>query len=162
MPPRMLLAAVAAANLLAGPAFAADEITYLQNGLDGRGRCLASGHGAVMMAACDTSPSQQWVVTPGDLPGYVKFHTVADGAGACLEAQPADRRNVLHMVACGTGNEQQWYIERQAHVPRRMHLTNRAAGATRCLEAQQTGIKLTPCSRRQGGHQWRSDTTPTM
>jgi hypothetical protein len=159
---RIILASLAALNLLAASAFAAADITYLQNGLDGRGRCLASGHGAVAMAGCDKSPSQQWVLTDGDLPGYVKFHTVADGAQTCLAAQPADRKNVLHMVACAKGDEQQWYVERQSNVPRRMLLTNRAAGSVRCLEAQQGGIKLTPCSRRQAGHQWRSEYTPTM
>ncbi|WP_296945036.1 RICIN domain-containing protein [uncultured Massilia sp.] len=162
MPPRLACAALAALNLLAAPAFAADEITYLQNALDGRGRCLASAHGAVAMAACDQSPAQQWVLTPGALPGYVTFHTVADGAGTCLEAQPADGKNVLHMVACGKADAQQWYVARQGYVPRRMHLTNRAAGSTRCLEAQQAGIKLTPCGRKQPGHQWRSESTPTM
>jgi hypothetical protein len=114
------------------------------------------------MAACDQSASQQWVLTPGDLPGYARFHTVADGADRCLAAQPADSKNVLRMVACGKEEAQEWYVERQGHVPRRMHLTNRASGSTRCLEAQQTGIKLTPCGRRQPGHQWRSETTPTM
>ena len=158
----LILAALAALQLLAIPAFAADDITYLQNALDGRGRCLGSSEGAVAMQACDKSPSQQWLLTLGDLPGYVKFHTVGDGAGACLEADPNERKNVLHMAACNKGDAQQWYVGGQNHVPRRLQLSNRAAGPVRCLEAQQTGIKLTPCSRRQPGHQWRSDYIPTM
>ena len=162
MPRHAIFAVLVTLPLLAAPAFAADEITYLQNGLDGRGHCLASARGAVGMATCDKSAPQQWMLTPGDLPGYTKFHTVADGADLCLAAQPADKKNVLHMVACGKGEAQQWYVERQGDVPRRMHLTNRAAGSTRCLEVQQTGIKLTQCSRKQPGHQWRSEYTPTM
>ena len=162
MRPHPIFAVLAALHLLATPAFAADQVTYLQNALDGRGRCLGSAGGAVAMAACDKSPSQQWLVTNGALPGYVQFHTVADGAQACLEAQPDDPKNVLRMAACSKDDAQQWYIAGQNHVPRRLQLTNRAAGSQRCLEAQQSGIKLTPCSRRQAGHQWRSDYIPTM
>jgi hypothetical protein len=43
-----------------------------------------------------------------------------------------------------------------------MRLTNRETGATRCLEAVQTGLRMTPCSRRQGGHRWHSNAEPTM
>jgi hypothetical protein len=30
------------------------------------------------------------------------------------------------------------------------------------MEAVQTGLKITPCSRKQGGHRWHSNTIPTM
>jgi hypothetical protein len=42
--------------------------------------------------------------------------------------------------------------ERLNDGPRLTRMTNRETGATRCLEAVQTGIKMTPCSRRQNGH----------
>jgi hypothetical protein len=162
MPHRVLPAVLAALQLLAAPAFAAEPFTYLQNALDGRGRCLAGAHGAVAMAACNQSGAQQWVLTPGDLPGYVKFHTMADGANLCLEAQSGDRRNVLHMVACNKEDAQQWYVAGHGPVSHRLQLTNRAAGSMRCLEALQTGIRLTPCGLRQPGQHWRSEAIPTM
>jgi len=159
---KMILAACATLPLFANPAFAAPELGYLQNGLDARGRCLGSGDDGVAMTACTQAPSQQWASTPGDIPGYYKLHTAAGGQAMCLAAQPADRKNVLRMAACGTGEEQQWYVVRLTGQPNLLYLTNRAAGATRCLEAQQTGIKLTPCGRKQAGHQWRGNYTPTM
>jgi hypothetical protein len=160
-----LIAATALAllNLSAAPAFAAaPDINYLQNELDGRGRCLGTAGPSVAMLACDQSPTQQWFVSRGDLPGFGKFHTVADGGSVCLTLHPDDKKNVLAMEACGAADSQQWYVERLSDVPRLMRLTNRDTGATRCLEAVQTGLKMTPCSRRQGGHRWHSNYTPTM
>jgi hypothetical protein len=160
-----LIAATALAllNLSAAPAFAAQPgISYLQNELDGRGRCLGTAGPSVAMLACDQSPTQQWFVTRGDLPGFDKFHTMADGASVCLTLHPDDKKNVLAMEACGTADNQQWHVERLSDVPRLMRLTNRDTGATRCLETVQTGLKMTPCSRRQGGHRWHSNYTPTM
>jgi hypothetical protein len=141
---------------------AAPDLFYLQNGLDGRGRCLGTRGDTVAMNACVKSPDQQWAVTPGDLPGYDKLRTAGAGEMFCLAAHPDERRNVLAMDTCGKDDNQQWFIERISTVPRRMRLTNRATGRTRCLEAQQTGLKLTPCSRRQAGHLWRSNETPDM
>jgi hypothetical protein len=159
---KMILAACATLPLFAAPAFASPDFGYLQNGLDGRGRCLGSTDSSVAMTACSTSPSQEWTSTPGDIPGYFKFHTMAGGETMCLAAQPADRKNVLRMAACDKSEAQQWYVVRITGMPKLLYLTNRAAGATRCLEAQQTGIKLTPCGRKQPGHQWGSNFTPTM
>lgn len=147
---------------LQGAHAAAPDVTYLQNGLDGRGRCLATGNDKVGMEACDKSPGQQWIVTPGDLPGYNKLQTAGAGEMYCLTAQPNDRRNAVAMTTCGKADAQQWFIERVSNVPKRMRLTNRETGRTRCLESQQTGLKLTPCSRNQAGHLWRSDYLPTM
>jgi hypothetical protein len=141
---------------------AAPDLSYLQNALDGRGRCLASAGDNVAMAACDKSAGQQWVVAPGDLPGYNRLQTAGAGEMYCLTAQPDDRKNAVTMATCGKADTQQWFIERISNVPRRMHLTNAATGRTRCLESQQTGLKLTPCSRNQAGHVWRSDYLPTM
>ena len=160
-----LIAATAFAllNLAAAPAFAAGpDISYLQNDLDGRGRCLGTAGPTVAMIACTESPTQQWFVTRGDLPGSDKFHTVADGESVCLTLRPDDKKNVLAMEACGAADNQQWYVQRLSDVPRLMRLTNRDTGATRCLEAVQTGLKMTPCGRRQGGHRWHSNSTPTM
>ena len=160
-------AALALLNLAAAPAFAAaPDVHYLQNELDGRGRCLGTAGPSIAMLACDQSPTQQWFVSRGDLPGFDKFHTVADGESVCLTLHPDDRKNVLAMEACGKADNQQWRIvelsKRLSEVPRQMMLTNRETGATRCLEAVQTGLKMTPCSRRQGGHRWHSNYEPTM
>jgi hypothetical protein len=156
-------AALALLNLAAAPAFAAGpDIRYLQNELDGRGRCLGTAGPSVAMLACDKSPAQQWFTTRGELPGSEKFHTTADGESVCLTLRPDDRKNILAMESCGAADNQQWYVERLRDVPRLMRLTNRETGATRCLEAVQTGLKVTPCSRKQGGHRWHSNDEPTM
>ena len=156
-------AALAIVNLTATPAFAAGpDINYLQNELDGRGRCLGTAGPSVAMLACDQSPTQQWYVSRGDLPGFEKFHTVADGPSVCLTLRPEDKKNLLAMEACGAADNQQWYVKRLSEVPRRMMLSNRETGATRCLEAVQTGLRMTPCGRRQGGHYWHSNYTPTL
>jgi hypothetical protein len=160
-----LIAATALAllNLAAAPAFAAaPDINYLQNELDGRGRCLGTAGPSVAMLACNESPTQQWFATRGSLPGFDQFHTVADGESICLAVHPDERKNVLAMEACGKADNQQWYVERLSDVPRLVRLTNRETGATRCLEAVQTGLKMTPCSRKQGGHRWHSNYIPTM
>jgi|GEM_PF-5676473 len=158
----MAAAALALFHFAASPAFAAPELSYLQNELDGRGRCLGTAGPGVAMLACDKSPSQQWFVTRGDLPGYDKFHTVADGETICLAVHPDDPRKLLAMETCSQAENQQWYVERLSDVPRLMRLTNRETGATRCLEAVQTGMRMTPCSRHQGGHRWHSNYIPTM
>jgi hypothetical protein len=75
---------------------------------------------------------------------------------------PNDSKNVLAMESCSQAENQQWYVERLGDVPRLMRLTNRETGATRCLEAVQTGLKMTPCSRRQSGHRWHSNYEPTL
>ncbi|MGJ7914196.1 hypothetical protein ACI48D_01765 [Massilia sp. LXY-6] len=160
-------AALTLLNLASIPAFAAaPDINYLQNELDGRGRCLGTAGPGVAMLACDKSPTQQWFVTRGDLPGFDKFHTVADGESVCLAVHPEDRKNVLAMEPCGRADKQEWRIdflsERLSDVPRLMRLTNRETGATRCLEAVQTGLKMTPCGRRQNGHRWHSNYEPTL
>lgn len=155
-------AALALLQLAASPAFAAPDTSYLQNELDGRGRCLGTAGPDVAMLACDKSPTQQWFVTRGALPGFDKFHTVADGESVCLAVHPDDSKNVLAMEACSQADNQQWTVKRLNEVPRLMQLTNRETGATRCLEAVQTGLKLTPCGRRQNGHRWHSNYTPTM
>jgi hypothetical protein len=156
-------AALALLNLAAAPAFAAaPDVHYLQNELDGRGRCLGTAGPSVAMLACNESPNQQWFVSRGDLPGFDKFHTVADGQSVCLTLRADDSKNLLAMEACGTADNQQWFIEHLGDAPRVMRVTNRETGATRCLEAVQTGLKMTPCGRRQGGHRWHSNTSPAM
>jgi hypothetical protein len=162
MPSRLLAATLALLGLAAAPAFAAPDTKDLQNELDGRGRCLGTAGPAVAMIACNEAPTQQWFVTRGELPGFDKFHTVADGVTVCLAVHPAESKNMLAMEACGPADNQQWTVERLSDVPRQMLLTNRATGATRCLEALQTGLKMTPCGRRQNGHRWHSNSTPTM
>ncbi len=163
MQARLIAAAVLTLlHLAASPAFAAPDVNYLQNELDGRGRCLGTAGPGVAMLACDQSPTQQWFVTRGDLPGYDKFHTVADGETVCLTVHPDDPGKLLAMEACSQAENQQWYIERLSDVPRLMRLSNRESGATRCLEAVQTGMRMTPCSRQQGGHRWHSNYIPTM
>jgi hypothetical protein len=157
-----LIAATALAllNLSAAPAFAAaPDINYLQNELDGRGRCLGTAGPSVAMLACDQSPTQQWFASRGDLPGYEKLHTVADGESVCLTLRPDDTKNLLAMEACGAADNQQWYVARLRNP---LRLINRESGATRCLEAVQTGLRMTPCGRRQAGHRWHSDYIPTM
>jgi hypothetical protein len=155
-------AALALLHVAASPAFAAPDITYLQNELDGRGRCLGTAGPGVAMLACSQGPAQQWFVTRGDLPGFDKFHTVADGETVCLAVHPDDPKNLLAMEACSQAENQQWRVERLSDVPRLMRLTNRETGATRCLEAVQTGLRMTPCSRRQAGHRWHGNYIPTM
>jgi hypothetical protein len=156
-------AALAILNVATLPAFAAaPDANYLQNGLDGRGRCLTATDGKVAMAACNKSPNQQWVVGQGDIPGFRKLHTLADGAAMCLSVHPDDRKNVLAMEHCGKADNQQWNVERMKTGPFISPLTNRETGATRCLEALQTGMKMTPCSRQQPGHRWQSNYEPTM
>lgn len=162
MPGRLHAAALALLGLAAAPAFAAPDINYLQNELDGRGRCLGTAGPTVAMIACNEAPTQQWFVTRGDLPGFEKFHTVADGGTVCLAVHPGDGRNALAMETCSKADNQQWTVERLSDVPRQMRLTNRATGATRCLEALQTGLKMTPCGQHQPGHRWHSNFTPTM
>lgn len=166
MPGRHAVAATLALlgllGIPAGPAFAAPDINYLQNELDGRGRCLGTAGPAVAMIACSEAPTQQWFTTRGDLPGFEKLHTVADGGSVCLAVHPDEPRNVLAMEACSQTDKQQWYVERLSDVPRQLRLTNRATGATRCLEAVQTGLRMTPCGRGQNGQLWRSNFTPTM
>ena len=157
----MRMAGCALLAALTAAAHAAPDMFYLQNGLDGRGRCLGTRGTAVAMAACDRAPAQQWIVAPGDLPGHNKLKT-AGADDACLAVHPDAQRNVLALDACAAVDDQQWYIERLSEVPRRMRLTNRATGSTRCLEALQTGFRMTPCGRHQAGHIWRSDTTPDM
>jgi hypothetical protein len=162
---RPFAAALALLGLLgfaASPAFAGPDINYLQNELDGRGRCLGTAGPAVAMITCNEAPTQQWFATRGDLPGFEKFHTVADGETVCLAVHPDERRNVLAMEPCGRADNQQWYVDRLSDVPRQLRLTNRATGATRCLEAVQTGLRMTSCGRGQSGHRWHSNYTPTM
>jgi hypothetical protein len=162
--PRRLIAtgALALLGLVAAPSFAAPDTNYLQNELDGRGHCLGTAGPGVAMMACNKSPTQQWFVTRGELPGFDKLHTVADGETVCLAVHPNERKNMLAMEPCSRADSQQWTIERLSDVPRQMRLTNRETGATRCLEAVQTGIKMTPCSRSQSGHRWHSNYEPTM
>jgi hypothetical protein len=156
-------AALVLLNIAAAPAFAAGpDVNYLQNALDGRGRCLGTAGPAVAMVACTKSPAQQWFVTRGELPGFDKLHTVGDGTSICLALHPDDPKNVLAMESCSQGGNQQWYVERVSDVPRVTRLTNRETGATRCLEAVQTGLKMTPCSRHQSGHRWQNNYEPTM
>jgi hypothetical protein len=163
MPARLIAAAtLALLGFSAVPAFAAPDANYLQNELDGRGRCLGTAGPGVAMIACDESPTQKWFASRGDLPGFEKFHTMADGESVCLAVHPDDPKNVLAMEPCSSADNQQWHLKRLSDVPRRLLFTNRATGATRCLEALQTGLKLTPCGRRQNGHLWHSNYTPTM
>jgi len=160
MPRRAALFALAILEFaIAGPALAQPRITYLQNGLDLRGRCLAAEGDQVAMRACTRTPGQQWIATRGDLPGYYKLHTAAGGPGNCLASLPTRGAATVHMMACSSAKDQQWSLRTPA---RRMTISNRATGATRCLEATQTGFRLTPCSRRQAGHVWRSDEEPVM
>ena len=153
---------LALCQVAAGPAFAAPDISYLQNDLDGRGRCLGTAGPGVAMQACAEVPTQQWFVTRGELPGFDKFHTMAEGDGVCLAVHPGDKKNLLAMEPCSKADNQQWHVERLSDVPRMMRLTNRETGATRCLEALQTGLQVTSCDRQQGGHRWRSNFTPTI
>jgi hypothetical protein len=156
-------AALALANIAAAPAFAAGPDTnYLQNELDGRGRCLGTAGPSVAMIACAQTPTQQWVVSRGEVAGFDQLHTVGDGPSICLTVHPDDRKNVLAMEPCSRADNQQWYVERVSDVPRLTRLTNRETGATRCLEAVQTGLKMTPCSRSQPGHRWHSNFEPTL
>jgi hypothetical protein len=160
-----LIAATALAllQLAAIPAFAASpDIHYLQNELDGRGRCLGTAGPSVAMIACTESPTQQWFVTRGKQAGFEQLHTVADGESVCLTLHPDDPKNVLAMEACGKADNQEWRVERYGDTPRGMRLTNRDTGATHCLEAVQAGLKMTACGRRQGGHHWQSNTIPAM
>jgi hypothetical protein len=154
--------ALALFHLAASPAFAAPDITYLQNDLDGRGRCLGTAGPSVAMMACTQAPTQQWFATRGELPGFDKFHTMADGESVCLAVHPNDSKNTLAMEPCSKADSQQWYLERVSDVPRQMRLTNRETGATRCLEAVQTGMRVTPCGRSLEGHRWHSNYIPTM
>lgn len=158
------VAAVAIFNLGTASAFAAEpDANYLQNGLDGRGRCLTvDAKGTVAMAACNKSPNQQWVVGQGDIPGFRKLHTLAGGGDMCLSVHPDNRKNVLAMDSCSNADNQQWNIERMKTGPFISPLANRETGATRCLEAVQTGLKMTQCSRQQPGHRWQSNYEPTM
>jgi hypothetical protein len=165
MPGRHFAVALALLGLLAiqaSPAFAAPDLNYLQNELDGRGRCLGTAGPAVAMIACNEAPTQQWFTTRGDLPGSEKFHTVADGGTVCLAVHPDEPRNMLAMETCSPADTQQWYVERLSDVPRKLRLSNRATGATRCLEAVQTGLRMTPCGRGQNGQLWHGNFTPTM
>ena len=156
-------AALALLNLAAAPVFAAGpDIRYLQNELDGRGRCLGTAGPTVAFIACAESPTQQWFVSRGDLPGFDKFHTVADGESVCLSLRPEDSKNPLAMEACGTADNQQWFVEHPGGSGRQLRLVNRETGAARCLEAVQAGLKMTPCSRRQGGQRWHSNASPAM
>jgi hypothetical protein len=155
-------AALVLLGIAAAPAFAAPDISYLQNELDGRGRCLGTAGPTVAMMACNNSPTQQWFATRGELPGFDKFHTVADGETVCLAVHAKDRKNVLAMAPCAKDDGQQWNVERLNDVPRLMRLTNRKTGATRCLEAVQTGIRMTSCGGSQAGHRWHSNYEPTM
>jgi hypothetical protein len=155
--------ALALLHIAAAPAFAAGpDVNYLQNELDGRGHCLGTAGPSVAMMACTKTPTQQWFVTRGEVPGYDQLHTVGDGTGICLAVHPDDGKNVLAMESCSQAENQQWYVERLSDVPRLTRLTNRETGATRCLEAVQTGLKMTPCSRRQPGHRWHSNYEPTL
>jgi len=124
------LAAAATPALAAGP-----DYNYLQNELDGRGRCLGTSGDKVAMTACDKSAAQQWVVGQGDIPGFSKLHTMAGGAAACLTVHPGAPKNVLSWDSCGKADNQQWYVERLPAGGRLSRLTNRETGATRCLEA---------------------------
>jgi hypothetical protein len=155
-------AAFAVLSFATSPAFAAPDANYLQNQLDGRGRCLGTAGPAVAMIACDKSPTQQWFSTRGALPGFEQFHTVADGASVCLAVHQDDSKNMLAMEPCSQADRQQWYVVRVSEAPRVMRMTNRETGATRCLEAVQTGMKMTPCSRHQNGHSWYVNYEPTM
>lgn len=156
-------AALVLFNLATAPAFAAaPDANYLQNELDGRGRCLGTSGDKVAMLACDKSAAQQWVLGAGSIPSYGTLHTMAGGGAACLTVHPNARRNVLSMEACSQADNQQWYVERLRDVPRLTRLTNRETGATRCLEAIQTGLRMTPCGRQQPGHRWHSNYLPTM
>lgn len=79
------LAALTLFNMATAPAFAAGpDFNYLQNELDGRGRCLGARGDTVAMMSCDKSPDQQWVLGKGSVPSYGTLHTMAGGAGACL------------------------------------------------------------------------------
>jgi hypothetical protein len=156
-------ATLALINVTALPAFAAGpDANYLQNELDGRGRCLGTAGPAVAMAACSEEKTQKWFASRGDLPGFEKLHTVADGETVCLAVHPDDRKNVLAMEPCSKADNQQWYLGGKSQMPRQLRLTNRATGATRCLEAVQTGMKMTTCSRDLGGHRWYSNYEPTL
>jgi len=156
-------AALATLHLATAPAFAAGpDANYLQNGLDGRGHCLTAADGNVAMGACARSADQQWVVSQGDIPGFSKVHTVEGGTAMCLAVHPENGKNVLAMDNCGNADNQQWRVKRAKTGPFVLPLTNRATGATRCLEAVQTGLKMTPCSRQQPGHRWQSNYEPTM
>lgn len=156
-------AALAILHLATMPAFAAGpDANYLQNGLDGRGHCLTAADDKVVMGACAKSANQQWVVSQGDIPGFSKVHTVAGGTAMCLTVHPENGKNVLAMDSCGNADNQQWRVERVKTGPFVLPITNRATGATRCLEAVQTGLKMTPCSRQQPGHRWQSNYEPTM
>jgi hypothetical protein len=68
-----LIAAVALAllNIASVPALAASDGNYLQNALDGGGRCLGTAGPSVAMMDCDRSPTQQWLATPDDVRSYL-------------------------------------------------------------------------------------------
>jgi hypothetical protein len=154
-------AALVLLNLSMAHAVPAPDYNYLQNALDGRGRCLGAAGDRVAMAACAKSPNQQWITAAGDLPGYNRLTTLGEPQ-LCLAVQPGNRRNQVAMAPCSADAGQQWYLVRLGEATGRLRITNRAIGQTRCLEAQQTGLKLTPCSRRQAGHFWHADYLPTM
>jgi hypothetical protein len=154
-------AALVLLTLSVAQAAPAPDYNYLQNALDGRGRCLGAAGDKVAMAACAKSPNQQWITAAGDLPGYNRLMTLGEPQ-LCLAVQPGNRRNQVAMAPCSADASQQWYLVRLGEATGRLRITNRAIGQTRCLEAQQTGLKLTPCSRRQAGHFWHANYLPTM
>ncbi|QJE01275.1 RICIN domain-containing protein [Massilia forsythiae] len=156
---RLALLGAFALALASSLSFAAADITYLQNGLDLRGQCLGAEGEHVAMNKCDKSPSQQWVTVRGDIPGYFKLQTVAGGQAACLSASTTTGTDAIHMAPCGKGKDQQWILK--GGVPRMM-FTNRATGNERCLQAVQTGFKLSTCERSEPGHFWRGSWEPTM
>lgn len=148
------------------------EPTFLQNAFDGRAKCLAANQDAVRMAQCDKSAAQQWMLErSGSLPGYFRVHTVGGGAAQCLTVDTSGSGAAVRMAACSDADNQQWAVQRSAMLaPGQtsgeaggiLQFTNQATGKTRCLESMGSGLKISPCDRRELGHRWLPQWSPTM
>lgn len=170
------LAVVATAPAFAGSTApkatgAAPDTTFLQNAFDGRAKCLAADKDTVQMAQCDKSAAQQWVLERSPLPGYFRVHTVGGGAEQCLAVNTSGNGAAVRMAACSNADNQQWAVQRSAMLaPGQtsgeaggiLQFTNQATGKTRCLESMGSGLKISPCDRRELGHRWLAQWSPTM
>jgi hypothetical protein len=139
--------------------------TYLQNEGAGRGLCLDiindGANDRLHMAACGGYTGQHWMLTRGDVPGYVKLHTEFTSERRCLDVVNDGKNDRVQMDACAKVSGQQWKVTTVPGDQRYIQLTNQFTGSSRCLEVAPDGLRLRSCGDFSG-QRWRSDEWPMM
>ncbi len=95
------------------------------------------------MAACKDYSALQWLMTPANKGGFVKFKSQRTGADVCLGVAARDTTTVV-MAKCASVANQQWKLTASASDPHSYNVTSQLLGATKCLGIKAQGDRTEP------------------